>query len=65
MDVSLIQPGDLAITSNGVHVLVYAGGGRWSQADPGLERVATMAATDPHMGWLDVPVTVRRWSLPR
>ena len=61
MDTSSLHPGDIAVTNNGVHTLVYAGGERWSQADPGLERVATLKVTDPDVGWLDVPVTVRRW----
>ena len=36
MDYGKLRPGDLAVTVSGVHILAYAGGGRWIQADAGL-----------------------------
>lgn len=39
LDHALIQPGDLAVTDNGVHCLAYLGDRQWIEADPGNLRV--------------------------
>lgn len=56
--------GDLAITSDGVHVLVHLGNREWIEADPGKRKVlilnSSIEASDPG-AWLDVPVTLVRW----
>lgn len=58
--VDRLEPGDFAVTSNGVHVLAYVGDGRWIQADPGAGAVVTVEtpSADP---WFGVPVHVMRW----
>ncbi len=63
MDYGDLAPGDLAVTTNGVHVLAYVGGGKWIQADPGIGAVATLDGRTDDNGWFRVPVTVRRWKL--
>lgn len=61
MDYGALRPGDLAVTASGVHILAYAGGGRWIQADPGLGRVVTLDGRVGENGWFLSAVTVHRW----
>lgn len=61
MDYAGLVPGDLAITTNGVHVLAYAGGGKWIQADPGIGAVATLDGRTADNRWFRMPVTIHRW----
>lgn len=63
MDYAPLSPGDLAVTDNGLHVLAYAGGGKWIQADPGIGAVATLDGRTADNAWFDMPVTVHRWRL--
>ncbi len=58
-----LLPGDLAVTTSGVHCLVYLGGDQWIQADPGLGRVAIYDARNTDDSWFDSPVTIHRWTL--
>lgn len=61
-DTSHLQPGDLAVTSDGVHVLIFMGENRWAEADPGEHKVVVKAATkDSTHGWFHVPVNFMRW----
>ena len=52
--------GDLAVTSDGVHVLVYLGDSRWLEADPYLGHVVLLRSTARNP-WLTVPVRLVRW----
>ena len=61
LDESVLLPGDLAVTRDGVHVLAYAGDSEWIEADPTLMKVVTVRASDPGIGWLGIPVHVVRW----
>jgi hypothetical protein len=61
-DLSRLQPGDLAITSDGVHVLVYGGGKDWLEADPGIGRVIRVAAPAEGNGWFLLSVRIVRWT---
>ena len=63
MDYSELEPGDLAVTTNGVHVLAYAGDGKWVQADPGIGAVATLDGRSDENGWFESPVTIHRWAV--
>jgi cell wall-associated NlpC family hydrolase len=63
MDYGLLKPGDLAITKNGVHVLAYAGDGKWIQADPGVGAVVTMDGRKGDNGWFDADFTTHRWTI--
>ena len=63
MEYAGLEPGDLAVTESGVHVLAYAGGGKWIQADPGFDSVITLDGRNDYNGWFDVPVTIHRWNV--
>lgn len=63
MDYASLMPGDLAVTTSGIHVLAYAGDGRWIQADPDIGAVATLDGRADHNGWFGDPVTMHRWQL--
>jgi len=63
MEYSKLIPGDLAVTKGGVHILVYAGEGRWSQADPGTGAVVTLDGKGDRNGWFEIPVTTHRWTM--
>jgi hypothetical protein len=57
-----IERGDLATTSNGVHVLAYLGDEVWIEADPVMKRVIRINARTSDSVWLHSPVKVVRWS---
>lgn len=61
LDTTLLQPGDLAVTTNGIHLIVYAGEGKWIQADPAIGHVATLDGHTADNFWFQSPVTMHRW----
>ena len=61
LDHSVLRPGDIAVTANGVHVLAYTGDNVWIEADPGAGKVIKVAAPSEDNSWLKVPVQVLRW----
>ena len=61
MDYGELLPGDFAVTRNGVHLIAYAGDGKWIQADPGLEIVLTEEGRKGENGWFHTPVSTHRW----
>jgi len=63
MDYTSLVPGDLAVTTSGVHILAYAGDGQWIQADPDIGAVATLDGRADDNGWFGTPVTTHRWQL--
>ena len=63
MDYRDLAPGDLAVTTSGVHVLAYVGDGRWIQADPGFGAVVTLDGRTGDNGWFLAQVTTHRWQL--
>lgn len=63
MDYSALQPGDLAVTEGGAHVMVFLGGEQWIQADPGIGHVATLNGRRDHNSWFQHAVTLHRWSV--
>ena len=58
---SFLLPGDIAVTSSGIHVLAYLGGRKWIQADPGIMKVITLAAPSDN-AWFNVAVHIMRWA---
>jgi NlpC/P60 family protein len=56
-----LAPGDIAVTSNGVHVLVYLGEDQWMQADPGPGNVVRQSVPVETGRWFETPVHVLRW----
>jgi hypothetical protein len=57
----LLLPGDLAVTANGVHVLIYLGEQTWIEADPEIQKVVeiTIPSDNP---WFNTPVVFVRWT---
>ncbi len=61
LDSSKLEAGDLGITSDGRHVMVYLGNGEWIQADPGPFRVTIGDPTTDPNPWFDSTVQIVRW----
>ena len=56
-----IEPGDLAITSGGIHVMIYLGEDYWIQSDPVEGRVIIKHKLE-EKAWFDDEVSLYRWS---
>lgn len=63
LDTTALAPGDLAVTNDSRHLLVYVGRGRWAQAEPGLGRVVTLHGRNDPNEWFEIPVTTHRWTV--
>ncbi len=57
-----IQPGDVAVTANGSHILAYLGDKTWIQADPVAGKVVTTLVPNDE-GWFNQEATLLRWRL--
>jgi hypothetical protein len=55
-----LSPGDLAVTTNGLHVLVFLGGKEWMQAAPEVGHAAIFKAPSEN-SWMKQPVKLVRW----
>ena len=63
LDSKNLSRGDLAVTADGRHVMVYFGNGEWIQADPMSFKV-TIGKADPDKNpWFASLVTMHRWTL--
>ena len=60
-----LKPGDLAITDDGVHVMVYLGPDEWISADPGQGKVVIEHPSESKNPWFVRPVHFYRWSIFR
>ena len=58
-----ILPGDLAVTTDGLHVLAYLGNSTWIEADPGIHKVIKVQVPVEDNGWFNTPVRIVRWRL--
>ena len=56
-----LLPGDLAVTSDGVHVLAYLGDKTWIEADPSVMKVITVLTPSDNV-WFQAPVHIVRWN---
>lgn len=61
LDHSRIQPGDMAVTHSGLHVLAYTGENRWIEADPNAGKVITVTAPSKDNVWFSEPMKIVRW----
>jgi len=63
IDDAKIKPGDIAVTSNGVHVLAYVGNQTWIEADPNeiVGDQVIEVKTPARNAWFNMPVHVMRW----
>lgn len=57
------MPGDMAVTSSGVHVLAYLGERTWIEADPNeLQGNRVIRVKTPtRNAWFNMPVHIMRW----
>ena len=58
-----LAPGDLAITADGVHVMVFLGGNQWISADPGRGKVVIERAAASKNPWFEAKARFYRWTL--
>lgn len=60
---SKIEPGDIAVTSSGVHVLAYIGHKSWIEADPNeiAGHQVIEVQVPARSAWFNMPVHVMRW----
>ena len=60
----LLEKGDMAITEDGTHIMIYFGDEEWIEASPedGKVVVNKAPADSPHR-WFRRPVTLVRWSI--
>ena len=60
IDCGLLEMGDLAVTADGIHTMVYVGDRTWMEADPDLRKVVkvTVPTENP---WFKAPVVLVRW----
>lgn len=61
LETSEFLSGDLAVTADGRHVMVYLGEGKWIQADPTAGKVTIRVAKYDQNPWFDAAVTLHRW----
>lgn len=54
-----LKPGDLAVTSSGIHCLVYLGNGDWIEADPAIGKVIILNTNQPE-SWLSARCVIAR-----
>lgn len=59
-DHSLLKPGDLAVTDDGVHVMAYLGDRAWIEADPHAHQVIEVILPSDNP-WFRMPVVFVRW----
>lgn len=63
MSYETLQPGDIAVTTTGIHMLAYLGGDDWIQADPNLGQVAILNGRADENSWFRSPVKMYRWRI--
>lgn len=63
MEYSGLIPGDMAVTSNGVHVLVYLGEEQWIQAEPLIKKVITLNGWTDKNSWFAMDTNIHRWQI--
>jgi hypothetical protein len=56
-----IQPGDVAVTSSGLHTLAYLGDSTWIEADPNVGKVIKVTVPAPNNSWFTQPMHIVRW----
>jgi hypothetical protein len=60
---SVIEPGDLAVLSDGVHVLAYVGSRTWIEADPAAMRVVLARSPRDKDYYFNSPIRLMRWRM--
>ncbi|MBE2179204.1 MAG: C40 family peptidase [Chthoniobacterales bacterium] len=62
IDPSLLLPGDMAVTTSGIHVMAYLGSNKWIGADPGEMKVTIFTTPETKNGWFTSPMNIMRWN---
>jgi hypothetical protein len=62
LDHSRILPGDLAVTTNGVHIMAYLGDNTWIEADPVIGRVISVSVPANDNMWFNTSMRIVRWT---
>lgn len=62
LDSSTLNPGTMAVTKNGVHVLAFIGNNTWIQADPGAGKVISLE-TPSSNSWFDSAIYLTEWKI--
>ncbi len=63
LDGNRFSPGDLAVTGDGRHVMIYLRNGKWIQADPMAAKVTIRKPAEDLSPWFDSLVTMHRWMI--
>ena len=63
LDQTTILPGDLAVTSAGVHIMAFLGDNQWIEADPDIGRVVTVSVPSKDNLWFHEPMNIVRWNI--
>ncbi len=63
LDFATLAPGDLGVTANGFHVMVYLRSGRWMHADPTSLKVTFRDPANDRNPWFDSIVVMQRWTV--
>jgi hypothetical protein len=63
LDYSLVEPGDLAVTDGGDHVMAYLGDRTWIAADPGAGSVRTFTIPEKTNVYFSSPMRIMRWKV--
>lgn len=63
LDYSLLMPGDLAVTTNGVHIMAYLGSKTWIAADPGEGKVTSFVIPEKNNACFSMPMNIVRWDI--
>lgn len=62
LDSSILLPGDLAVTTSGIHVMAYLGNNKWVGADPDEMKVTIFTIPEDKNGWFFSPMNIVRWN---
>jgi hypothetical protein len=63
LDYTRIEPGDIAVTSSGLHVMAYLGNREWIEADPKEGRVIRVQVPAKDNVWFDMSMRIMRWRI--
>jgi hypothetical protein len=62
-DDSILQPGDMAVTTSGIHIMAYLGNHTWIAADPDPNKVVLFTVPEEKSSYFSTPMRLVRWKL--
>jgi len=63
LDYSLLKPGDLGVTTSGIHIMAYLGNKSWIAADPGAMKVTVFKIPEKMNPYFSTPMNIVRWQV--